>query len=429
MTVASAGGLPTETGETGWATVPNTQVLDPWSPSVGVHLNGPAGDANGNSSIALWRTQLTIGLGLIEGLEVTAALPYLQFERDVPGHRHTDDIGGLRLGGKYRLFDEHDGAWASVALLGAAVIGTGNDNFPAILDRNSAYGRRETWEIMAIADKVLWTTPAGDDLTMTLNAGGLFFDQPKRFSRQNQSAQFQRRFDSPVANFENPFQFAAALQIPAYTSDRFRIDVFEEFRGNTGIIEEVRGSLPTWLFTGVRMAADNGLALQGGFDIGLSGYLDPYRFLASLSYAMPASTPAEAETVRHVSERPALEPPATIAPPPSRKKLVLRGVNFDFDRADIRPDSMVILREAADTLRGNPEIMVLVVGHTDALGSDEYNQRLSLQRSVAVRDQLVRFGVPAGRLTVRGRGESEPIASNDSEAGRAENRRVELIVQ
>lgn len=427
ITAASAGATPTETGETGWAMVPNAQVLDSWSPSVGVHLNGPTGDANGDSDIALWRTQFTLGLGLFEGFEVSAALPYIQFERDVAGRRHTDDAGGLRLGAKYRLFDERDAAWASVALLGAVVIGTGNDSFPAILDRNSAWGQRETWEIMAIVDKVLWTTPAGDDLTMTLNAGGLFFDEPKSFSRQNQSAQFQRRFDSPVANFENPFQFAVALQIPAFTSDHFRLDVFEEFRGNTGTIDEVRGSLPTWLFTGVRMAADNGLALQGGIDIGLSGYLDPYRFLASLSYAMPGEA-SPAEPVRHVSESPGIEPPAP-APPPSRKKIVLRGVNFDFDQADIRPDSMVILREAADTLRANSEVMVVVVGHTDALGSDDYNQRLSLQRAVAVRDQMVRFGVPAGRLTIRGRGESEPIASNDSEAGRAENRRVELVVQ
>lgn len=427
LTPAPGRATPTETGETGLNLVPTTDVLAPWSPSIGVHLNGPAGNANGDSDISLWRTQFTLGLGLLPGLEVTAALPYIQFERGNPSHRHTDDIGGLRLGAKYRLLSERDEQWLSLAFLGAVVLGTGRDSFPAILDRNSAWGRRETYEIMAIVDKVLWTTEAGDDLTLTLNAGGLFFDQPSSFSRQNQSAQFQRRFNSPVANFDNPFEFAAAVQAPAYTSDHFGLYLLEEYRGNTGTIDEVRGSLPTWLFTGVRMAADNGLALQGGVDFGLSGFLDPYRFLVSISYAMPGEAAAAAP--EPAAPRAAAPVAAAPAPVPTKKKLVLRGVNFDFDKATIRPDSIVILREAAESLRENPDVSVLVVGHTDALGSEAYNQRLSISRAVATRDQLIKLGVAGGRMTVQGRGESEPIASNDTEAGRAENRRVELLVQ
>ncbi|HVM98541.1 MAG TPA: OmpA family protein, partial [Candidatus Acidoferrales bacterium] len=92
------------------------------------------------------------------------------------------------------------------------------------------------------------------------------------------------------------------------------------------------------------------------------------------------------------------------------------------------PDSMVILQEAAQTLKENPDISVIVEGHTDSKGTEEYNQHLSVRRAVAVRDELQRIGVAGLRMVVRGRGESQPIASNDTESGRAENRRVELLV-
>ncbi len=116
------------------------------------------------------------------------------------------------------------------------------------------------------------------------------------------------------------------------------------------------------------------------------------------------------------------------APPPTRRKIVLRGVNFDFDKATIRPDAQSILEEAAQILKDEPAIDVSVDGHTDAIGTDAYNQRLSERRAQAVREYLVRLGISPSRLRTRGFGESEPVASNDTEEGRAQNRRVELNV-
>jgi len=121
-------------------------------------------------------------------------------------------------------------------------------------------------------------------------------------------------------------------------------------------------------------------------------------------------------------------PAAKPAPPPSRRRIVLRGVNFDFDRATIRPDGIAILDEVVVILKDEATIDVSVDGHTDAIGSDEYNQRLSERRAQAVRDYLVRKGISPSRLRTRGFGESEPVASNDTEEGRAQNRRTELNV-
>ena len=428
-TAASA--TPTETGETGLVTMPTTDVLEPWHPSIGIHLNGEASDHNfdpvANRDVELWRTEFTLGIGLLPNLELTSQLPYVQFESDVQPQRHVDDIGGLRFGLKYRFLNEKDDAPLSVALLAGIVLGTGRDSFPAILDRNSAWGRRETYEVMAIADKIVWTNDRGKDVVLTLNAGGLFFDHPETFNSVNQSLQFQRRFRGPQATFETPFEFGVGLLSPLWSIDNFQIDLLGEFRGNTGTIDELQGSLPTWMFVGPRFAAANGLAIQGGIDFGLSGFLEPYRFIASLSYAMPGTEAPP--PVARVAASPAPPPPPPPPAPAPKKKLILRGINFDFDKALVRTDAIPILQAAADTLKDNPEVDIIVEGHTDSKGTDAYNERLSVRRANAVRDRLAKLGVRASRMTVRGRGESQPVASNDTEEGRAQNRRVELLVQ
>jgi OOP family OmpA-OmpF porin len=128
---------------------------------------------------------------------------------------------------------------------------------------------------------------------------------------------------------------------------------------------------------------------------------------------------------------PPAPPPVAAAPPPApalKKKIVLRGVNFDFDKANIRPDAVPILDEAANTLKEYGDVTVSVDGYTDSVGTDAYNQRLSVRRADAVKEYLERHGVAASRLTARGFGETNPVASNETAEGRAQNRRVELIV-
>jgi outer membrane protein OmpA-like peptidoglycan-associated protein len=124
-------------------------------------------------------------------------------------------------------------------------------------------------------------------------------------------------------------------------------------------------------------------------------------------------------------------PPAPVAAPPPapvKKKIVLRGVNFDFDKSNIRPDAVPVLETACETLKSEPTIDVSCDGYTDSVGTEEYNQRLSERRAEAVRDWLVQCGIASSRLTTRGFGESNPVASNETEEGRAQNRRTELVV-
>jgi OOP family OmpA-OmpF porin len=108
---------------------------------------------------------------------------------------------------------------------------------------------------------------------------------------------------------------------------------------------------------------------------------------------------------------------------------VLRGVTFAFDSAEISGLSMATLDVAAETLRACPNVRSIVGGHTDSVGSDAYNQGLSLRRAESVRNYLSNHGVSSSRLQAKGYGESQPVADNSTQDGRALNRRVELSPQ
>lgn len=104
------------------------------------------------------------------------------------------------------------------------------------------------------------------------------------------------------------------------------------------------------------------------------------------------------------------------------------GILFDFDSSALRNEARANLADLAASLNRYPESDVLIVGHTDSSGSDEYNQRLSERRAQSASDYLMAQGVAPDRIRAVGMGESEPIASNDDEVGRQENRRVEVAI-
>ncbi len=101
-------------------------------------------------------------------------------------------------------------------------------------------------------------------------------------------------------------------------------------------------------------------------------------------------------------------------------------ITFAFNSADVRYQFEPVIRNLAQTLDRHPGLAIDIVGHADAIGSDYYNQRLSERRAHSVGAALMDFGVDYDRIATSGRGEWEPIASNESEWGRARNRRVEI---
>jgi OOP family OmpA-OmpF porin len=111
------------------------------------------------------------------------------------------------------------------------------------------------------------------------------------------------------------------------------------------------------------------------------------------------------------------------------RKIILRGINFDFDKSNIKPEFEPILDEAVSTLKANPDIKVGIVGYTDSIGTAQYNMVLSNQRAKAVYNYFVSKGIAASRLQTVGKGMNDPVASNATADGRAMNRRVELQVK
>ena len=124
--------------------------------------------------------------------------------------------------------------------------------------------------------------------------------------------------------------------------------------------------------------------------------------------------------------RPAPTPP----PPPAKERtIVLDNVLFDFDKTAIKPDGAKILDRLIAFLKENSDKRVALEGHTDSIGTPQYNQGLSERRAASVKDYLTKRGIAANRISTAGFGLTKPIADNKTAEGRAKNRRVEIKVQ
>jgi outer membrane protein OmpA-like peptidoglycan-associated protein len=110
------------------------------------------------------------------------------------------------------------------------------------------------------------------------------------------------------------------------------------------------------------------------------------------------------------------------------KLAIPSDVSFDVGRSNIKSNFAPVLDQFASGLRGNPNAEVRIIGHTDSTGSDAINNPLSVDRAASTRDYLVARGVSAAAFRIEGRGSHEPVASNNTESGRAQNRRVEIYV-
>jgi outer membrane protein OmpA-like peptidoglycan-associated protein len=170
--------------------------------------------------------------------------------------------------------------------------------------------------------------------------------------------------------------------------------------------------------------------------------------LLSMRYSFGASEPPPAAPpMEQVAVVPVQEPPAPPPPPPpppcqipepgqpmtlegckAGDTLVLRGVNFEFDKATLAPNAKTILDQVTLALAARTDIKVEIAGHTDSKGSDIYNESLSRRRADSVRQYFIGHGIDASRMTTMGYGETRPVADNESDAGRELNRRVELKI-
>jgi OmpA-OmpF porin, OOP family len=139
--------------------------------------------------------------------------------------------------------------------------------------------------------------------------------------------------------------------------------------------------------------------------------------------AAPASPSAPAAPATPAAPAAAAKP----APSSVRQAIVIQAdALFDFDKSVVRPDGKKSIDEALAKLQGVALEMVIATGHTDSIGTDAYNQKLSERRAAAVKDYLVSKGIPAAKVTTIGKGETQPVATNKTKEGRQKNRRVDI---
>ncbi|MES2898304.1 MAG: OmpA family protein [Pseudomonadota bacterium] len=167
--------------------------------------------------------------------------------------------------------------------------------------------------------------------------------------------------------------------------------------------------------------------------VGNRGDVDMYSLSLVYKLGRPAARAYVAPAPVVVAPAPVVEPAPMPAPAPapvpvSEKVSFAAEALFDFDKSIVKPEGKAALDDLLNKLQGmNTEVMV-TVGHTDSIGSDEYNQRLSLRRAEAVKAYIVSKGVDGARVYTEGKGESQPVADNKTAEGRAKNRRVTVEV-
>jgi OmpA-OmpF porin, OOP family len=148
----------------------------------------------------------------------------------------------------------------------------------------------------------------------------------------------------------------------------------------------------------------------------------------ALVVAAPAPAPAPAAAPAPAPAPAAAAPAPAPQPPAATKVTYAADAFFDFDKAVLKPEGKAKLDDLVGKIQGINLEVIIAVGHTDSVGTDTYNQKLSVRRAEAVKAYLVSKGIEKNRVYTEGKGEKQPVADNKTAEGRAKNRRVEIEV-
>jgi outer membrane protein OmpA-like peptidoglycan-associated protein len=433
---------PTETGESGLMTLPTTKTLPPRMFSLGFYYRTEVGSGSTfetvlgqgrETSLTHYEFVGTVGVLADPGVEISLQVPYLSFDNEQRGpggpgaptvENTTDRVGDVRLGPKFRLFQEgHSPMPFSLAISGQVQLPTGSDQLPAQLDRTTALnGDNVGGDVLAVIDKDLFKLPGDVPVTLTLNIGGLFPSKPDvfRLDRQTEPVLAQlRRKGFPNVNMHSAVvEFGAGVNVPLWVSHIGTLDSTAEYRGNTGTIQQVDEYQA--VLAGFRYTLVKGFAVHAGVDFGLTNSVPGYSVVAGISYS-------------------GLQPPPTYAEP-GKEKVVYRDrviyveriafpdINFQFDKATLTDVGRGRCYLIAQKLKDGKNVKIEIQGHTDYIGTEDYNKKLGVQRAEVVKAELVRLGIDPARISTVSFGEDKSLIDDQTPWGRAVGRRTGFVV-
>ncbi|DAB35645.1 MAG TPA: flagellar motor protein MotB [Sulfurospirillum cavolei] len=255
----------------------------------------------------------------------------------------------------------------------------------------------------------------------------------------NDSTDFNRYY----GNLVKEYKMSPEMALYALVGIGYEDVKNEQFENRDSMFAQYGGGVKYWVTDNFALKAEvrHGIKFHGGDN--------------NLFYTLGFVVPFDAKTAPVVAAKPEVKPAPVVAPaapkdsdgdgvyddkdkcPNTPKgtvvdadgctKIIRLHVKFDFDKSTVKPEYMPEIQKVADFMKQNPGYNVVLEGHTDSKGSDAYNMKLSDQRAKAVAKALSTLGVSGAKVTTEAFGESKPVATNDTEAGRAENRRVDAI--
>jgi len=429
---------PTETGETGLLTIPTTKTVAPGKVSLGVYYRREIpNDQHFEDNLGQLRDTTVqqfefVGtVGLLDSLELSVQVPYVAFDNEVrkAGENSVIDnvahkVGDVRIGPKFRLFEEGQSPMPfSLAISGQAQLPTGSKQLPVQLDRNTAFnGDKVGGDVMAILDKDLFTLPGEVPVTLTANVGGLFPSKPDvfRLDRQTEPVFSQlRRQQFPNVEFRDQvIEWGGGLKVPLWVNHIGTLDSTAEYRGNQGTIKDIDEYQA--ILGGLRYTLVNGWAASGGVDFGLSNSVARYSALAGITYSGPQPPPplAEAGKEKIVYRDRVIQV----------EKVAFPDITFDFDKATLTDVGRGRVYLISQKLKEGKNVKIEIQGHTDYIGTEDYNKKLGMQRAETVKSELNRLGVDPSRISTVSFGEDKPLIDMQTPWARAVNRRTEFVV-
>ncbi len=355
--------------------------------------------------------------------------------------------GGKGKGDLYVSYRQKDGQWGKPQNLGDSINTKGEENSPFIHPDGQTlyfmsnghpgmggfdlyYSRKNeagNWGVPKNLGYPINTKDNEGALIISLDGKTAYFASDRKLGTTDNAAAFgdlTKSADTDLYEFEL-YEEARPQPVTYVKAKVFDVETNEDLSASVEFIDLKTGTTFAKSFTDYE--GEFLICLPLGKDYALNVSKKKYLF-HSENFALAQNTNSNQPFLLKIGLQPIHESVANNGTPPKAKPIILKNVFFETAKAELRPESLTELNRLKNLLESNPQLKIQLNGHTDNVGSDSDNLRLSDARAKAVYNYLIEQGIAANRLSSKGYGETIPIDTNDTDEGRQNNRRTEFVV-